>query len=367
MKIGIVTLPLHSNYGGILQAWALQTVLTRMGHDVKVIDRDFKSRISDWFFLYPKRILKKYVLKKNIPIFHEKLQYASYLNNTVHTRSFMEKYIKRRLVRNLSDIKKKEFDAYVFGSDQIWRPIYITQFYPKVTDAFGQFANNWNVVRLSYAASFGVDDLGEFSNSEIEEVKKELHHFNAVSVRESDGVNICKKYFDIDAIHVLDPTLLISKEEYLNLVDSIPVSKNGILEYILDPDTEKETIVKNLQTNFDESIYSLLSHGKSQVSVEEWIAGFRDAKMVVTDSFHACVFSIIFQKPFIVIANPTRGFSRIKSLLEMFNLQHHLITEISQIKSIDSYKIDSSVYNSLVSWQSKSTHFLISALTKYKN
>ena len=365
MKIGIVTLPLHSNYGGILQAWALQTVLSRMGHDVKVIDRDFKSRKSDWFVLYPKRILKKYVLKQNIPIFHEKLEYASYLDNTIHTRPFIEKYIERRLVRNLSDIKKKEFDSYVFGSDQIWRSIYMkSSFCPTMADAFGKFANKWNVIRLSYAASFGVDNLDEFSKSEIKKVKRELHHFKAVSVRESDGVNICKKYFDVDAIHVLDPTLLISKEEYLDLVDSIPVSKNEILEYILDSDTEKEAIVKKLQTNSGESVYSPLSHGKSQVSVEEWIAGFRDAKLIVTDSFHACVFSIIFQKPFIVIANPTRGFSRIKSLLKMFDLQHHLITDISQIKSIDSYKVDSKVYDSLAKWKSKSMDFLISALEK---
>lgn len=364
MKIGIVTLPLHSNYGGILQAWALQTVLTRMGHDVKVIDKDYRSRKSDWFVLYPKRILKKYVLKQNVPIFHEKLQYASYLNNTIHTRPFIEKYIERRLVRNLSDIKKKDFDVYVFGSDQIWRAIYVPSFCSTIADAFGKFANKWNVIRLSYAASFGVDNLDEFSKSEIKKVKKELHHFKAVSVRESDGVNICKKYFDIDAIHVLDPTLLISKEEYLNLVDSIPVSKNGILEYILDPDTEKETIVKNLQTNLGETVYSPLSYGESQVSVEEWISGFRDAKMVVTDSFHACVFSIIFQKPFIVIANPTRGFSRIKSLLKMFDLQHHLVSGTDQIRSIDSYEIDSSVYDLLIEWQSKSMNFLKSTLSK---
>ena len=365
MRIGIVTFPLRSNYGGILQAWALQTVLTRMGHDVKVIDMDFKSRKSDWFVLYPKRILKKYVLKQNVPIFHEKLEYASYLNNTIHTRPFIEKYIERRLVRNLCGLKKKEFDAYVFGSDQIWRPRYMkSSFCPTMADAFGKFANKWNAIRLSYAASFGVDNLDEFSQSEIEEVKRELHHFKAVSVRESDGVNICKKYFDIDAIHVLDPTLLISKEEYLNLVDSIPVSKNGILEYILDPDTEKETIVKNLQINFVESVFSPLSRGKSQVSVEKWISGFRDAKMVVTDSFHACVFSIIFQKPFIVIANPTRGFSRIKSLLKMFNLQHHLVSGTDPIKSIDSYEIDSSVYDLLIEWQSKSMNFLKSTLSK---
>ena len=150
----------------------------------------------------------------------------------------------------------------------------------------------------------------------------------------------------------------------MNLVDSIPVSKNGILEYILDSDTEKEAIVKKLQTNSGESVYSPLSHGKSQVSVEEWISGFRDAKLIVTDSFHACVFSIIFQKPFIVIANPTRGFSRIKSLLKMFNLQHHLVSGTDQIRSIDSYEIDSSVYDLLIEWQSKSMNFLKSTLSK---
>lgn len=364
MKIGIVTLPLFANYGGILQAWALQTVLIRMGHDVKVIDRDWTPRRLDELRNLPFRIVKKYILKKNIPIFHERVQYLEYIKYSVATKSFIEEYIQRKLVHSLKEIRRSEFDGFIFGSDQIWRPLYIPSLYYPITNVFGAFARKWNVWRVSYAASFGIDDLSEFKYSEIKDIKRELHYFRAISVRESSGVLLCKKYFDVNAVHVLDPTLLLDRNDYLNMAKHIPISEQeGVLEYILDIVPQKEIIVDHFCQILKVSSYSSLFYdGKSLVSVEKWIAGFRDAKMVVTDSFHACVFSIIFQKPFIVIANPTRGFSRIKSLLEMFNLQHHLITDISQIKSIDSYKIDPTVYDILTEWKSKSMDFLISAL-----
>lgn len=357
MKIGIVTLPLHSNYGGILQAWALQTVLTRMGHDVKIIDRDLNRRISDWFFLYPKRIWRKYVLKQNIPVFQEQVQYK-----TVKSYSFIEKNIYRRCIRDFSEIKRNEFDALVFGSDQVWRPMYFLAQYHKMTDAFGRFAKSWGVLRLSYAASFGVNELNEYRKKEIRSIKEELQAFRGVSVREASGVEICKKYFDVDAVHVLDPTLLVSQKDYLKLAVSIPEFKNRILEYILDLDDMKKAIIERVCT-VERSCSVPFPREDSLFPVEEWIAGFRDAKLIVTDSFHACVFSIIFQKPFVVIANPIRGFSRIESLLKIFNLQHHLVTDISQVKSIDSYKIDSSIYDILAKWQSKSMDFLISSLS----
>lgn len=365
MKIGIITLPLLSNYGGILQAWALQTVLTRMGHDVKVVDRDWTPRRLDELCNLPIRIVKKYILKKNTPIFYEQVQYLEYIKHSVVTKSFIKEYIQQRLVHSFKEIHRSEFDGFIFGSDQIWRPAYIPPLYLPITNVFGAFVRKWNVWRVSYAASFGLDDLREFKDSEIKDIKRELQYFRAVSVRESSGVVLCKKYFDVDAVHVLDPTLLLEKNDYLSLARQIPVSDSGILEYILDIDPQKEIVVDHFCQILKESRHSPLSStGFSRVSVEEWIAGFRDTKMVVTDSFHACVFSIIFQKPFVVIANPTRGISRIKSLLGMFNLQHHLVTDISQIKSIDSYKIDAKVYDSLAKWKSKSMDFLISALEK---
>lgn len=370
MKIGILTLPLHSNYGGILQAWALQTVLTRMGHDVKVIDKERRLRRIDILLQcrkYPKRIIRKYIFREDIPIFYERVAYLSYINQTKKTRSFIEAYINRRLVREFSKIKNREFEALIIGSDQIWRPLYFLLSYSNILDAFGAFARKRGIQRLSYAASFGVNELGEYNKKEIWQIKKELQNFIGVSVREAKGIEICKEYFDIDAIQVLDPTLLIPQEDYMNLAADIPSSDVGVLEYILDPNDKTHSIVEKVEAILGTAESSNpFSDGIAQYSVEEWLVGFRDATMVVTDSFHACVFSIIFRKPFVVVANPGRGFARIESLLSMFNLQNHLITDIGQIKSIESYQIENKVYECLSKWQSKSMNFLHSSLSEIK-
>ncbi|MDM8269668.1 polysaccharide pyruvyl transferase family protein [Barnesiella viscericola] len=368
MRIGIVTLPLLSNYGGILQAWALQTVLMKLGNDVKVINKKFdRPTKSSILCKHPERLLKKYVFRENIPIFQELLVYEDIKQRIRNIEPFIRKHIYQRIVSDLSEIEESEFDALVFGSDQVWRPAYFLPNYPNMVDAFGAFANKWSIRRLSYAASFGLDNLNEFGSKDIVKIEPELHQFSGISVREATGVELCKNYFHVEAVHVLDPTMLLPKESYLGIAEDVPADTSGlVLEYILDPDVGKKVIIENFsqKLKFPKRSFSPnFGSGIPQASVEAWLAGFRDAMFIITDSFHACVFSIIFQKPFVVIANPDRGLSRIESLLTMFNLRHHLITSTDQIKSIDSYEIDSSVYDTLVKWQFKSMNFLKSALS----
>lgn len=362
MKVGILTLPLHTNYGGILQAYALQEVLRRQGHQVKVIDKDFQPHKTDRY-RYPRRIFLKYIFRQNIPVHYERLLYEEYQNKMLHILPFLEKYIFRKMVHDLSEIKRGEFDVLVIGSDQIWRPSYFLHSYEKVTDAFGRFANKLNIECLSYAASFGIDNLEEFDKKEIIKIKKEILKFKGVSVRESRGVELCREYFGVDATHVLDPTLLLSKKEYENLIDSTVSSRKGIMKYVLDPTREKDHVVQEVKRRLDLPVFSTnLSGEKVQPSVEQWLAGFRDAEMIVTDSFHACVFSIIFRKPFVVVANPNRGISRIMSLLEIFGLQHHLVANPDQIKPVSSYEINDAIYTILSKWQNRSMDFLLSSL-----
>lgn len=359
MKIGIITLPLHSNYGGIMQAWALQIVLTKMGHEVKVIDKDLHPQLKNWLYKYPKRIIFKYILRKDIPIFHEQLMYENYSMRVKHILPFIEKYILRKLVYDISDIKEDEFDFLIFGSDQIWRPKYYSQFYHRIIDAFGAFAYKWNVGLLSYAASFGIDNLSEFSKQEIVEIRKYIQKFNGVSVREMHAVDLCKTYFNINAVHVLDPTMLLTKNDYMKLIDSNVTQKYGIMQYILDLNLEKQNILEFISRSMKLPLFSCLSYSEiAQPAVEQWLSGFRDASFIITDSFHACVFSIIFRKPFIVIENQNRGLSRIKSLLDIFNLQHHLVRNVNEIGAFENYNLSDDVYRTLSEWQKKSINFL---------
>ncbi len=355
MKIGILTLPLHTNYGGILQAYALQTVLERMGHEVVVLDKSPYHYLPLWKmpFSYPKRILEKYVLgKKSVKVFAEQWYNRTYPIISQYTQTFIDTYIHRKEVNDLTKLDEKDFDALVVGSDQIWRVCY----YSQIENAFLAFTEGWKYLkRIAYAPSFGTD-VWEYSQKQTEKCKLLLQKFDAVSVRESSGVELCAKNFGREAIHVLDPTLLLDRGDYERLIKQSKVQhhSNMLLQYILDEDKEKqeliEYIIKEKQLNIVrvnskvEDITAKLEE-RIQPYVEQWLCGFYDADFVVTDSFHACVFSIIFNKPFIVCGNKKRGSARFLSLLSSFNLLDRYITDGINLSEVLDKTIDWSEIN----------------------
>ena len=348
MRIGILTLPLHTNYGGILQAYALQTVLERMGHEVHVIEknrRPLSIPIQKMPFCYGKRIVKN-IIGRKCPIFYEQKYNREQPIIRQNTDKFIKKYIHIAEYDDFSDIKESEYDAIVVGSDQVWRPKYFGL--NQIENAYLKFAEGWNIKRIAYAASFGTDEW-EYTPKQTEECGRLLRMFDVVSVREDSAVNLCKKHFGVEAQHVLDPTMLLNREDYIKLFEAVdtPKSKGNLLCYILDETEEKKALIKriadekglipfNVKSQSDD-INSPLSE-RVQPPLEQWLRGFYDAEFVVTDSFHACVFSILFNKPFIVYGNVDRGLSRFKSLLTMFGLEDRIITNV--IDEVNSSEID---------------------------
>ena len=338
MRIGILTLPLHTNYGGILQAYALQSVLQRMGHDCLIIDHILYKPCPLWKrpFVYLKRALKKYLLKeKNISVFQE-----VYPTINQNTRQFINKNISRIAISDVRELNEKYFDAIIVGSDQIWRPKY----YRTIENAYLHFTKGWNIKRIAYAASFGTEEW-EYSVEQTELCAALIKEFDAISVREDSGVRLCKKHFNVEAKHVLDPTLLLTKEDYIRLFEKTKTRKSpgSLLCYILDITDKKKELIHQIkaktgllpfQTNCNVENTALPLKERIQPPVEDWLRGFYDAELIITDSFHACIFSIIFEKPFVVISNKERGLSRINSLLSMFNLSHLLINNISDYEKI---------------------------------
>jgi hypothetical protein len=159
MKLGILTHALHNNYGGILQAYALRTILQKKGHDVEVIRRDYTYR-KDTIFWNFARFIKNVI---RICTGHKKYKYISQKQWNIvseNTQYFIKKYINYNtslIVTNLAlkaYATKSGFDGYVVGSDQVWRPKYV----PCITNYFLDFAENKKVKRVAYAASFGVDE-----------------------------------------------------------------------------------------------------------------------------------------------------------------------------------------------------------------
>ena len=356
MKIGILTLPLHYNYGGILQAYALQTVLQRMGNEVEVIDKDFTAYLP-WYkkpTSYIKRVVKKYLFHENCCVLLEKKTNYERSVFCRNTSLFIKKNINIRRIKKIKEIHSKDYDAIIVGSDQIWRMYYFKMFFGrKCLDAFLMFTKNWDIKRISYAASFGTDSI-ELTLKEINQCKLLIRSFNGISVREKSGVKICRDCFDVNATCVLDPTMLLSKVDYLGLLKEFDVieENNNLVTYILDPTIEKNNIVELIaydrkldivKTNSEVDNKSAKLEDRVQLSVEVWLKNMFEAKFIVTDSFHACVFSILFHKPFVVLGNKIRGMSRLESLLEMFGLRDRLIysvEEYEKVSEIDILSID---------------------------
>jgi len=320
MKIGIVTQPLHANYGGILQAFALQQVLKRLGHEPWTIDYG-KFTWLDWLnnvwrvlihkALGHKRNFARTPTEKDAIELPLRRFALSHMQLTRQTKGFERK-----------TVKKYTFDAIVVGSDQVWRPMYNAC----IEDCFLAFASGIDIKRVAYAASFGTYDW-EFSKKQTKKCSTLAKQFDAISVREKSGVDLCKKHLGVDAVQVLDPTLLIDKADYENLCRDIPKRQPMVFAYILDADKKKKNFIESFASskNLPCMIKGADANVSNEDSIELWLSYFRDAAYVITDSFHGCIFSIIFKKDFLTFGNYERGNSRITSLLGTFGLVSRLI------------------------------------------
>ena len=329
MRIGILTQPLHNNYGGLLQNFALQEFLRRMGHSVITLDINYppyKISLISRCFRYVWRLIKK-IKGDNSILFLDIVKQVNFYNTPQkNQKEFINKYInKETFVRPLSDVfwDTHELDALIVGSDQVWR----CRFSPYILNYFLNFAEcKDNIKKISYAASFGVDywDGGDVI---VKSIKLLLQQFAAVSVREESGVTICKSTFDKDATLVLDPTLLLNASDYIRIIPEQQILKGTCAVYILDATQDKIRQIENACKNKGLSVnYIGRPSRKGFPSVESWLSGIFSSDYVITDSFHGTVFSILAHKKFTTIANTSRGSARFETLLNLLNLKDRLVS-----------------------------------------
>lgn len=348
MKTAILTLtPIHTNYGNILQAYALQTVLQRLGHEPYVLEKvpGFTLPLYRYPLAYAKRLVLKYLLgKKQTILFLEQKLRREYKVIGQFTHPFVQKYIHTYHGPWTAEaMTAAGFQAFVVGSDQVWRPIYFDRHH--IEQAYLSFTKGLSVKRLSYAASFGTDDW-EYTPRQTEQCKALLQQFDGVSVRERGAVALCREHFGREALHVLDPTMLLNAADYRQLIAQSPETLQpieGLMTYILDSDFEKEAVAQRIAEHNGWSVFRSNSRYEDltaplaeriQPPVEQWLQGFAQAQMILTDSFHACVFSILFHKPFVVIGNAARGLSRFHSLLSLFDLESRLVTSAAEAERV---------------------------------
>ena len=269
----------------------------------------------------------------------------------VRIEPFFEKYIfpRTRCIKNQKGYRKlPHFDALVVGSDQVWRSKLVNP----IEDYYFKFID-YPAKLLSYAASFGVD-VKEYSTDEIVQCGNLIEKFSAVSVREQSGVKLIKEIYkwNCNPVVMPDPTLLLTEKDYRKIIGNrtdVTKNKENLFCYILDKTPDKETAIEKLSTAYSLKPRCInLSESYVYPSVEEWLSAFSEADFIFTDSFHGCVFSLIFRKPFIAYGNVNRGLARFISLLDTFEQSDRLIQSSAEInelnllsmKSLDREKID---------------------------
>ena len=363
--VHILTHPIGANYGGIMQAYALQHVLRTLGYSPVTMDIPF---------IYPRPLWRRF-LSFGYHTLTRMLYHTPWRTRILqqHTDRFVQQHIVRtpRLGSEAELVKyyrEHPAEAYVVGSDQVWRQ----QFVPMLSDFFFDFIPEADPVRrIAYAASFGVDPI-DISPECIPRYAELLQRFVAISVREQSAEIVLREQFGCESQWVLDPTMLLTRAEYIEIFDLHTQPESRLFAYILDHSMEKLEIVQET-AELHHANYRVFSpwHYWAEWGarledcilppVEEWLEGILNAESVVTDSFHGVVFSLIFGKPFVGIVNKRRGCSRFDTLIESFGLESIEHGDLQLVMPPKEYPDD--LEKVLGDYKSQSIAFLENALT----
>lgn len=355
MKIGIITQVLLNNYGGTLQNYALQRVLRNMGHEpitldyipTKSIFRVILSLLLTPFLFFTN---KKRSINDCLPCKRDN-KFEYFIKHNISVTQRLDYY-------SPSLINDYNLDAIIVGSDQVWRPVYNEDV---LYDTFLSFTLPYKIKRIAYAASFGVSTW-EFTEEQQAKCAELIKNFDAVSVREESGAYLCKEFLGVDAKVVLDPTLLLKKEDYFPLLKENLYCDDFIFSYILNPTGYKFNIITLKEKELALPSKTVSLERKNLFSIEEWLTFFYKSKLVITDSFHGTVFSIIFHKDFIVFDNNKRGSARLQSLLRKVGLENRLLDENNACLDMDEINWDV-VDEKLNAFRGDSIKYLISCLS----
>lgn len=319
-KIGILTFHDEPNYGAFLQTYALSEAVKALGYHVEIID----LRISgEYKYSRLMKLLSPLIWR----LIFESAR-AKFLNRSTIT------------YRSSDDLFKytPDCDVYILGSDQVWnkditRDLKYSYFFDFVPEG---------KIICSYASSFGTQEWF-FDDEETDKIRALLKRFSNVAVRESSAVSMCKTYCDVDAVEVLDPTLLVS--DYSTLLSSEPKKTNKMVCFKFNQGPSFYNFLESFKLKVDYKI-SILAKTKPVKglgniplpSIGRWLMSIAEAELVLTDSYHAMLFSIIFKKQFIVLPANTKNFNRLSELLEELGLSDRIFYTYEEVLSDDRWK-----------------------------
>lgn len=324
MKIGIITFHYVTNYGAVLQAYALQQYLTKMGHQAVIID---------YFPLSRQKPLNKRLLARRPRAMLAKL--IEFRKEASISRFRERNLCLTARYHSLTELQASppQCDAYICGSDQIWNPHFTAQGENKkpTLSYFLDFGDD-AVMRISYAASFGCTSYSDYL---MEFVKPALSRFGDLSVREETGRNILHSIGFKNVDVVPDPTLLLDKEDYAGLcAKNRRQNANAVFIYALHLNQNFMTAISSeLKRTYRTLICDTNSYWAP--GIEDWLMAISSAKCVVTNSFHGVVFSILFNKNFVAIPveGPNAGMNdRLHTLLGQLGLIDRILPALASNK-----------------------------------
>ncbi len=363
MKIGIVTMHDALNAGAILQAYALQTCLEGMGHQIEFIDieRQYKFNWRNYIAKSPQAMWHKWIDSYNLEFYRRDRDWNKCLHKSkVHYRTY------KQLQEN-----PPEYDAYIVGSDQVWNflrelsPLHLLDFVPK------------DKKRISYAASMGQCNIPKHLHSEL---KRHLTKFHAISLREDSGVDFVNRLMEANvACKTIDPTLLIDQQYYDKICETPTMQKPFVVSYILSQLDQQQCHNLTEWAKQQHKLFINLRNPSTCIRIPNirnvvvtpylWLGYIKKSDFVISGSFHATVFSLIYHKPFFVMLpkelKVEGGNVRINSLLEPLGLQHRILydDDVSTMNSVANQGIDWTAVDTYLSEQRElSINYLQSSL-----
>lgn len=358
MKIGIITFHRAINYGASLQTYALKKVIENNTSKVDVMQIDFdQPYVTDGSKLL--NIRKNSFFRS---LLGTVLRFPASFKRNRAFRIFWEQELN---FYKLDFDKINSIDCLIVGSDQVWNTDIIGEDDKFFLD-FSKLNRKYIGKKISYAASIGKSELNELDKIKFEE---KLSDFNSISVREVslkkelDEINISSKV-------VLDPTLLLNKNEWVSSVKSdLNIREKFILVYILEKNIYLKDLVEKVSkaTGIDRVIEISSSVNLYKInntySPGDFISLYNQASFVITNSFHGTAFAVNFNKEFITIPHSTRN-SRISDFLSMVSLEKRMVDSSKDLKMLDvRQRIDYTISNEkLEEERKKSLKFLLSSL-----
>ena len=363
-KIAIITFHRAINYGAVLQAYALQNCLKGLGYDAFEIDYVPSQEIQKYKLISLKRI------KNPKRFFMDIISFPENLKKHNKFRKFLDSNISLTSSRyDLSDLKNNPplADVFITGSDQVWN----YELLNGIDDAFFlNFESEKFSKKISYAASIGKEF---FLESDYGVLKKYLLDFYGISVREKTAIKALKKLGIDNAVTVCDPVFLIEKYSWNKLCKKQYNKQKYILSYMLSKSDEYCKMVSLLakETNLKVVCFEKKPHydcefeKKSSAGPDEFVNLIRDAEYVITTSFHATAFSIIFEKKFFVYPY-SKTSSRVTDLLEKLGISNRAVNSLEEFKKLDfDEDIDYENVNKILEKErEKSINWLIDAIEK---